>query len=125
MSPGDANISRKPVRVLISVVTVLFSVRVSAKEPSVAEVRAAMHKAVRFFRESCSAQGGYVFQISSDLSKWEGEGKVQPNMTAWIQPPATPTVGMAYLSAYQLTRDPVLKQAALETAEALLRGQLV
>jgi hypothetical protein len=83
-----------------------------------------MHKAVQFFRDHCSAGGGYVFQVSTDLKQWEGEDKVTPTR-AWIQPPGTPAVGTAYLEAWQLTGDPLLKDAALATADSLIRGQLV
>lgn len=84
---------------------------------------AAMHRAVTFFRENCSSEGGYVFRVSADLEKREGEGRVG-STSAWIQPPGTPAVGMAYLEAYRLTGDPLLKEAAIETARALMRGQL-
>ncbi|MGI9474517.1 MAG: pectate lyase [Rubripirellula sp.] len=87
------------------------------------QVVGAMHRAVNFFRDSASADGGYVYQLSADLSKREGEGVVGPT-TAWIQPPGTPAVGMGYLMAYQLCGDPLLLEAAKETAEALQRGQL-
>ncbi len=84
----------------------------------------AMHRAVHFFREHCSASGGYVFRISNDLKLREGESKVGQS-TAWIEPPATPAVGAAYLTAFQLTRDPLLLDAAKETAQALISGQLL
>lgn len=83
----------------------------------------ALHRAVEFFREHASAGGGYVYALSADLSKREGEGVVGPT-TAWIEPPGTPAVGMAYLQAYQLTGDAELLEAALETAMALVNGQL-
>ncbi len=82
-----------------------------------------MHRAVTFFRKNASAHGGYVYQISADLSRREGEGRVGKT-TAWIEPPATPSVGMAYLSAYRRCGDPMLLDAAKETASALVRGQL-
>lgn len=96
----------------------------AAAEPTPREATDALHRAVRFFRDNCSAEGGYVYRWSADLSKREGEGGVGPT-TAWIEPPGTPAVGMAYLEAYRLTKDPELKAAALHTADALLRGQLV
>jgi PelA/Pel-15E family pectate lyase len=88
------------------------------------EVQAAIHRSVSFFRQHASAGGGYVFQLSADLSKREGEGKVG-SATAWIEPPATPSVGMAYLAAYRSCGDEILLQAARETAGALVRGQLL
>jgi Pectic acid lyase len=91
--------------------------------PTRQEAVDALHRAIQFFREEISSRGGYIYLVSADLAKREGEGKVGPD-TAWIQPPATPSVGMAYLEAYQLTDDPTLLEAAIETAIALVNGQL-
>jgi hypothetical protein len=41
-----------------------------------------------------------------------------------VQPPGTPSIGLAYLRAHQLTGDACYLTAAKETAEALLQGQL-
>ncbi len=109
--------------VLSILIAVLVAAQAQAAEPSQQQARVAMHKAVQFFRQQASAGGGYVYQLSADLSKREGEGKVGPT-TAWIEPPATPAVGSAYLNAYRSCGDPVLLQAAKETADALIRGQL-
>ena len=96
------------------------------REPALTQQQAsdALRRAVRFFREQASASGSYVYRLSEDLAKREGEGKVGPT-TGWIEPPGTPSVGRAYLESYQLTRDPVLLQAATETGMALVRTQLV
>ena len=91
--------------------------------PTIKDAVVAIHRSVTFFREHASANGGYVFQVSEDLAKREGEGAVGPT-TAWIESPATPAVGMAYLKAYRQTLEPMLLDAAEETAAALLRGQL-
>lgn len=96
----------------------------AADEFSADAARKALHRAVRFFREHCSAGGGYVYKVSSDLTLRQGEEPVGQT-TAWIQAPGTPSVGTAYLEAYRLTRDPLLLEAARETAGSLLRGQLV
>ncbi|MBD54982.1 MAG: hypothetical protein CMM05_07870 [Rhodopirellula sp.] len=88
-----------------------------------AAITEALHRAVSFFRNHASAHGGYVFQISADLTKREGEGSVTAS-TAWIEPPGTPAVGLAFLQAYRLCKDPMLLEAAKETAEALRQGQL-
>jgi len=110
---------------LLGIATTLGTYRsLPAAEPRLDEVRQALRQATTFFREQCSAGGGYVFRISEDLTLREGEAKVGPT-TAWIEPPATPAVGLAYLQAYQLTREPSLLQAAQATAEALLQGQLL
>lgn len=95
-----------------------------AAEPTREEAVVAMQRAVDFFRTQCAVQGGYVFRWSDDLSLREGEARVG-NTTAWIEPPATPAVGSAYLNAYQLTRIEDLLEAARETAGALIHGQLM
>jgi hypothetical protein len=84
----------------------------------------ALRRAVTFFRQNCGTEGGYVYRVSSDLKLWAGEDPVGPR-TAWLQPPGTPAVGMAYLEAYRVARDPLLLEAARETADALIRTQLV
>ena len=96
---------------------------VAQPAPDRETVTESMRRAVTFFRRNASAGGGYIFQLSADLSKREGEGRVSPSV-AWIEPPATPAVGMAYLEAYRMCGDPVLLDAANETASALIRGQL-
>ena len=93
----------------------------SANGQQTQQVRDAMHRAVQFFREQASCEGGYIYQWSEDLNKREGEGKVSETV-AWIEPPGTPAVGMAYLEAYRRCGDPVLLAAARESAVALVRG---
>lgn len=102
----------------------LLALATGAAEPSREDALLAMRRATTFFREHCSASGGYVFHVSADLALREGESKVGPT-TAWIQPPATPAVGLAYLEAYQMTRESFLLEAAQETARALLNGQML
>jgi len=83
----------------------------------------ALEQAVTFYRENVSVEGGSVYRVSADLTKREGEDRVGPR-EAWIQPPATSTVGMTYLRGRQLTGLPVFRDAMLEVADALIRGQL-
>ncbi|MFG0332425.1 MAG: pectate lyase [Maioricimonas sp. JB049] len=87
------------------------------------EASRALSRAVEYFRTHAGVQGGYVYRVSADLAKREGEGRVKPT-TAWIEPPGTPAVGLAYLRAYQLTQRAFLLDAAVETGTALVRGQL-
>jgi hypothetical protein len=89
-----------------------------------ASVQDALQRAVSFFDEEVSIEGGYVWAYAEDLSLREGEGKATAQ-TAWVQPPGTPTVGMALLNAYRLTKEPICLRAATRTAHALVKGQLV
>ena len=61
--------------------------------------------------------------LQPDLKQRWGEGEASAD-TIFVQPPGTPTVGMAYLKAYEATGDKFYLDAARETAEALVYGQL-
>ena len=87
------------------------------------QARAALRKAVDFFRSEVSTSGGYLWRYSDDLARREGEGKATDTQ-AWVQPPGTPSVGRVYLLAYESTGDAYYLEAARETAAALVRGQL-
>ena len=77
---------------------------------------------VKFYHEQAASHGGYVYRYSSDLQKQEGEGVTTPQ-TVWVQPPGTPSVGEAYLRAWQRTKDPACLAAAQAAAECLRHGQ--
>jgi PelA/Pel-15E family pectate lyase len=87
------------------------------------EARQALERATTFFRTKASAHGGYVYYISVDLKDRWGEGKVDEH-TIFVQPPGTPTVGDAYLRAFAATGEMRDLEAARETANALVYGQL-
>src|SRR3954454_5278447 len=91
--------------------------------PTRDEAGAALKKAVTFFREKVSAEGGYLWRYSEDLSLREGEEKATATQ-AWLQPPGTPAVGEAYLASYIRAKEQFLLDAAVETAHALVKGQL-
>jgi hypothetical protein len=83
----------------------------------------ALQRATQFFHNEVAVSGGYVWRYSDDLSRREGEGKVGPT-TAWVQPPGTPSIGEAYLAAWRATGDRQYLEAARQTAQALVQGQL-
>ncbi|HXG13130.1 MAG TPA: pectate lyase [Gemmataceae bacterium] len=87
------------------------------------EALQALKKAASFYRGKVASHGGYVYYYSVDLQQRWGEGEASPD-TIFVQPPGTPTVGMAYLKAYAATGDRFYLDAARETAEALVNGQL-
>lgn len=94
-----------------------------AENGTVDEARKSLRRAVEFFRTEVATEGGYLWRYSEDLSKREGEG-VASETRIWVQPPGTPSVGMAFLEAYQATGDEYCLDAAKEAASALVRGQL-
>lgn len=103
------------------VIVLLLSVTVRAATPE--EAARALRKAVGFFRESVAVEGGYVWKYSADLAKREGEGRATSTQI-WVQPPGTPSIGEAFLVAYNATGDAYYLDVARETAQALVRGQL-
>jgi PelA/Pel-15E family pectate lyase len=87
------------------------------------EARDGLKNAVTFFHRHVAVEGGYVYKVSADLKLREGEGKAEPR-TIWVQPPGTPSVGMALLEAYERTGEPACLEAALDAGRALVRGQM-
>lgn len=111
------------IRSLCCAALCVVAVPACAAEFTAVEAAAALRRAVAFFRTTVAVEGGYVYRVSEDLTKREGEERVTPTQV-WIEPPATPSIGEAYLEAYTLTGEPYLLDAACETAECLRRGQL-
>lgn len=86
-------------------------------------VRNALEKAVRFFDEQVSVEGSYAWRYTADLSRREGERRIE-NQGGWVQEPGTPFVGEALLELYRLTGDEIHLQAARRTAMSLVNTQL-
>lgn len=115
-------------RVMLTATLLLSSIALTsaadaADESLETDVRAAILNAARYFTSDVALQGGYVYYYSPDLKKRLGEG-VATSTQIWVQPPGTPTVGLALLEAYQATGEPFLLNAATAAAEALIYGQL-
>ncbi len=87
------------------------------------QATATMRKAAEFYRHQVASHGGYVYHYSLDLSQRWGEG-VATKDQIWIQPPGTPTVGLAYLKAYEATGDTFYLNAATDAVLAVAHGQL-
>lgn len=87
------------------------------------EAKTALKKAATFYRDKVASHGGYVYYYTPDLKQRWGEGAATPDIL-FVQPPGTPTVGTAYLRAYEATGDTFYLDAARETAGALVYGQL-
>jgi PelA/Pel-15E family pectate lyase len=83
----------------------------------------ALRRATGYFRTKVATEGGYLWRYSEDLSRRMGEREATDTMV-WVQPPGTPTVGLAFLDAYEATRDRTYLDAARAAAGALVRGQL-
>ena len=109
----------------LAVLTILWALPTGAAPEDTLKIKAAeqLRRAAAFFREQVAVEGGYLWRYSADLTRREGENKVTPTM-AWVQPPGTPSVGLAFLDVYKKTGDPYYLEAAIETANALIKGQL-
>jgi hypothetical protein len=83
----------------------------------------AMKKAATFYREQVASHGGYVYFYSLDTGQRWGEGLATKDLI-WIQPPGTLTVGLAFLTAYEVTGDGFYLDAATDAALAVAYGQL-
>jgi len=91
--------------------------------PDPAEVTGAMRKAASFFRSNLSVAGGYASSWPLDLSEGRTEHRASPTVIE-IQPPGTPSVGLAMLRAYHATGEELFRQGAREAASALMWCQL-
>lgn len=100
----------------------LISASAIAAEPLATRTRTALEKATAFMR-SISTEGGYLWRYSEDLQERWGENKATPSQI-WIQPPGTPSMGMAFLRAYAVTGEHQFLDGAQAAAFALVRGQL-
>lgn len=89
----------------------------------VGEATKAILQAADSFAKVAATRGGYVYRVSVDGENRWGEGVATPT-EIWVQPPGTPTVGMAFLKAYQATGEQALLDKATAAAEALIFGQL-
>ena len=96
---------------------------VIAAEPLPQQATAAIAKAAAYYREHVAAHGGYVYHTTLDLKTRWGEGLASPDQI-WVQPPGTPTVGLAFLEAHAATGHQAHLDAATAAAEALVYGQL-
>ncbi|TWU03883.1 pectate lyase [Neorhodopirellula pilleata] len=116
--------------ILIGVVAGIFqSARVQAQDQLTTltinrEIAAkALRDAGGYFHQQVARHGGYVYHTMLDTNQRWGEGIASEDQI-WVQPPGTPTVGLAFLRAYFATNDPALLDAARDAAESLVAGQL-
>ena len=92
-----------------------------AQQPTRADALAAMKRATQFMLDKVSYRGGYVWSVSEDFKRRDGEVPARATQI-WIQG-GTPEVGHCYLDAYEATRDPLFLDAARRAADALVYGQ--
>jgi PelA/Pel-15E family pectate lyase len=87
--------------------------------------RQAMRKAGNYWATKVASHGGYVWEYTTDrVTRRRGESGNLPLTTNWVQPPGTPSVGMALLRAYEATGEKNYLDAAVAAAHCLAWGQL-
>ena len=94
----------------------------AADEALAAQARATMEKATAGIR-ALATEGGYLWRYSPDLKIRAGENPATASQI-WVQPPGTPSVGLAFLHAYEATGEARYLEAAKAAADALAIGQL-
>ncbi|MGI5819198.1 MAG: pectate lyase [Armatimonadota bacterium] len=89
----------------------------------VEQAHEALRTTVTYLVEEVAVGGGYAGSYLADLSDQWGEGSITATMN-WVQPPGSPSTGMAFLRAWEATGDPLFLDAAKKNAESLVWGQL-
>ena len=98
------------------------AIRLGGAEPLADGARSTMGKATAFMR-SIATEGGYLWRYAPDLRERAGEETATATQI-WVQPPGTPSMGMAFLRAFEVTGDARYLDAAKAAADALAVGQL-
>ena len=110
--------------VSLPVILLIIAQAVSAQDAALrAQASKGLRQATDFFRSKVSTEGGYLWRYSDNLTRREGERKATASQV-WVQPPGTPSVGLAFLHAFEGTGDAHYLEAARETGLALVNGQL-
>jgi PelA/Pel-15E family pectate lyase len=102
-------------------IVLLFSSTGLSAEDLRSAAEASLSKGVAFF-QTLNAHGGFVYDVTPDLSQRWGEGPKDAD-TIEVQPPGTPAVGQSFLRAYLVTGNQQALAAAQAAADALILGQ--
>ena len=121
--------NRPVLRLILLIIAALSfaSVQARADDQLLEEAREAMRKAGLYWGSKVQSYGGYVWEYSTDLTsrrRGESTSTDHPKHVIWVQPPGTPTVGMAFVRAYEATGEQLYLTAATRAAKCLERGQL-
>lgn len=112
-----------------AVAAVAFGVLLSGPANAIAQPHGdtlvrALRSAVGFMRDEVAPLGGYAWTYKADLSERRGEGGRILPMQGWVQPPGIPSVGTAFLQAWDATGDTYYLDGAHDAATMLERTQL-
>ena len=114
---------QKNLVVLLFITLIAISLPAASETSLEKEALEAMKKAAFFYRNEISTRGGYLFQYNVDMKHRYGEMPARESQI-WVQDPATPGVGHAYLNAFEATGDTFFLEAADAAARALIWGQM-
>ena len=112
---------RRMNRCLLLLPLLMVSPNCRSDLPADDEVRAGLSRATGFFR-TLAVRGGHVWKVSENLAIRKGEEVCGPTQV-WVQPPGTPSVGQAFLDAYQAGKAEADWNSALDAGDALAWGQ--
>jgi PelA/Pel-15E family pectate lyase len=111
-------------KIIAAIILLGLTVPCSAlDEALVEEATEALRTATTYLVEEASIHGGYAGSYLADLSDQWGEGHITDQMN-WVQPPGSPSTGMAFMAAYYATGEQLFLDAAKLNAESLVWGQL-
>ena len=101
-----------------------YGLAVQREEKNLREVATqSLKKACQYYHDQVAVMGGYPYYCAADLTSRWGENE-SLHKAVVVQPPGTPTVGMAMLHAYRATGDADYLKWAHDAANCLLQGQL-
>jgi len=107
---------------VILLVLVLGCARQIEAQVTREQAESALLKAAEFYWKKVSTQGGYHYYYAEDLSYGRSEHGEGPTQIE-VQREATPSVGLAYLRAFDATGNRFYLDAAGAAAHALTQGQ--
>ncbi len=107
----------------MTVLALLVSSKAYGQDTNAQHASQAMRKAAQYFQETHSVHGGYVYHYTLERGERWGEG-LATDTQIWIQPPGTPTVGLAWVAAFEATGEDYYLDLATKAATAVAYGQL-
>jgi PelA/Pel-15E family pectate lyase len=109
---------------LLMIGTILCaSSALAADEALVTQAQAGLRNVTTCLTTKVAVGGGYLGTYTEDLSDQWGETHATRDQN-WIQPPGSPSVGEAFLRAWEATGEKLYLDAAKQVADALVYGQL-
>ncbi len=110
-------------RIMRYAIVFLAAVSAAAQDPTRDDVLRALRKAAAFYHEKVSPYGAYHFAYTEDLGYGRSEASDSPTRPE-VQREGTPSVGDAFLRAWDATGDRYYLEAARRVAHAYASGQL-